>query len=252
LEIQKFKKVGKGKYKLEFNNSELILYEDVILKYNLLINKKISIEKMNEILEENKYYEAFNIALNYIEIKMRCKKEIIEYLSKKNYDLNIIENILKHLEESGYINEEKFVIAYINDKLRLTTDGPFKIKQSLINYEINENIIDTHINKIKEDLWIERISKIIEKRKKVNKKLSKNAFVNKSYIYLYNLGYEKNQIMNELSKVTFDNNSLKSDYEKAYKKYYKKYQEKELKYHIIKYLYSKQYNIDEINEILNI
>jgi len=45
------------------------------------------------------------------------------------------------------------------------------------------------------------------------------------------LGYEKNQIMNELSKVTFDNNSLKSDYEKAYKKYYKKYQEKELKYH---------------------
>ena len=41
MKINKFKKVGKNKYKIIFDNTDLTLYEDVILKYDLLIKKEV-------------------------------------------------------------------------------------------------------------------------------------------------------------------------------------------------------------------
>ena len=46
MKINKFKKIGSNKYKIYFDNESLIVYEDVILKYNLLYksnNKTISL-----------------------------------------------------------------------------------------------------------------------------------------------------------------------------------------------------------------
>ena len=74
MKIQKFKKVGRNKYKVLFDNEELTLYEDIILKYDLLITKEISIDMLDEVIKDNNDYEAYNSALNYIEVKMRNKK----------------------------------------------------------------------------------------------------------------------------------------------------------------------------------
>ena len=40
MKINKFKKVGKSKYKIIFDNTDITLYEDVILKYDLLIKSE--------------------------------------------------------------------------------------------------------------------------------------------------------------------------------------------------------------------
>ena len=77
MKINKFKKVGKNKYKIYFDNSEIILFEDIILKYDLLIKKDMDVDLLDEVILENKYYEAYDLALGYIEVKMRNRKEII-------------------------------------------------------------------------------------------------------------------------------------------------------------------------------
>ena len=43
MKINKYKKVGKNKYKVYFDNNEIILFEDVILKYDLLLLKDVSL-----------------------------------------------------------------------------------------------------------------------------------------------------------------------------------------------------------------
>ena len=50
MKINKFKKVGKGKYKIFFDNTEIILFEDIILKYDLLIKKNIDEFLLDEIM----------------------------------------------------------------------------------------------------------------------------------------------------------------------------------------------------------
>ena len=70
MKINKFKKVGKNKYKIFFDNTDITLHEDVILKYDLLIRNDIDIDKLDQIIEENRYYDVYECTLNYIEIKM--------------------------------------------------------------------------------------------------------------------------------------------------------------------------------------
>ena len=83
MKITKFKKTSMSKYKVYFdNNTSILLHEDIILKYNLICNKVVSDNDLNEILKENNNYLVYDIALKYISTKMRCEKEIKEHLIK--------------------------------------------------------------------------------------------------------------------------------------------------------------------------
>ena len=53
MKINKFKKIGSNKYKIYFDNESLIVYEDVILKYNLLYKKESPF--MRDFINDNSY-----------------------------------------------------------------------------------------------------------------------------------------------------------------------------------------------------
>ena len=251
MEIQKFKKIGKAKYKILLNNSELILYEDIILKYNLITKKKIILEDINKYLNENRYYEVYYNALSYINNKMRCEEELRNYLSHKGYDKDNIEKVIDQLIKQNIINDELYINSYINDKIYLTNDGPDKIKNNLLNYNLNEIIIEKYLSQIDCEVWNEKLTKIIEKRLKLNNS-SYKLFIYKTQNYLLNLGYPKELINEKLSNLRISNiNNIEKEYKKAYNKYKNKYSGEELKYKIFNYLYRKQYSKEEINSVLN-
>ncbi len=241
MKITKFKKVGKNKYKVMSNNSEITLYEDVILKYNLLLIKDIDIDLLDKILEENKYYDAYYTALNYIEIKLRYKKEIISYLTKKGFDHELINKVIDKLEELNLLNNKNYIMAYTNDKINLSNDGPYKIKKSLLEYGFNEEDIDEYLNTIDDSIWIEKLNKIVNKKKNLMKSKSYYSFITKMKNDLYNLGYEKDMIEDSLKNIEYDSNALDKDLEKAKRKF------KNDKTKIISSLLRKGYSYEDIN-----
>lgn len=250
MKIIKFKKIGKNKYQVFFDNDELILFEDVILKYNLLSIKNISLDLLNKILEDNTFYEIYNYALYYIDIKMRNEKELTEYLKRKNYDEPIIIEVIKRLKKEGLINDKEYVKAYTNDKINLNLYGPFKIKNQLLNLNIDEAIIDDYLETIEDDVWLNKINKIIEKKIKTNKKLSNNYLKKKISEDLYYLGYDKEMIMDLLENMnTSEEKALEIEYQKVYKKYKSKYKDDKLKKVIRDYLIKKGFSYENINNI---
>ena len=59
MEIKKFKKLKNNIYELELDNGSLVkLYDDVIVKYSLLINKKIDNKLLDEITKYNTSLDA--------------------------------------------------------------------------------------------------------------------------------------------------------------------------------------------------
>lgn len=249
MEIEKFKKLTGGKYKIITNNEEIIIYEDVIIKYNLLAHKELNIDLLGKILQENEYFEIYNSAIKYIEIKMRNKKELIAYLEKKTNNNEIINKTIKKLEELGLINEKKYVTAFINDKINLTLTGPYKIKAELMKNNIIESTIDEYLNTFDNSLWIKRINEIINKKIKLNKNKSSYALKNKIYNDLIYLGYEKELIMEVLNtKKIVDTETIRKEYDKIYRRLSNKYSADELKYRIKNELYKKGFNINDLDE----
>lgn len=239
--INKFKKIGKSKYKIYFDNTEIILYEDVILKYNLLCNNNIDIHLLEKIIEDNRYYEAYYMSINYIDIKMRSKKEIIDYLTKKEFDNKYIDFTVEKLDKLGLLNAIKYIESYINDKINLSNDGPFKIKRNLLELDFNEDDIDNYLNKIDNSIWKEKLIKLIDKKKSIMKSKSYIMFVNKMKYDMFNMGYDKDDIDEILSKVDYESDALEKEIIKANKKY------KGDKKKIISSLLRKGYSYEEIN-----
>lgn len=252
MKILKYKKMSKGRYKVTFDTNELILYEDVIIKNNLLAIKDVTLQLLEKIIEENKHYEVYDVALSYIDIKMRCVSELKDYLEKKSFDSIIIDEVIERLITEGYLNEKRYIEAYINDKISLTNLGPYKIKRNLIDLSLPENLIDDYLSIIDYNVWKEKLQKIINKRVSLMKNKSIMMIKNKLKVDLFNLGYQNELIEELLNNINKDDEaSLKKEYTKAYTKYSKKYNDQSLNTKIKNHLYKKGYNIDDINQIIN-
>ncbi len=245
MKIQKFKKVGRNKYKVLFDNEELTLYEDIILKYDLLITKEISIDMLDEVIKDNNDYEAYNSALNYIEVKMRNKKELYDYLYKKGYEEELINNTINKIDKLGLLNDKAYIKAYINDKVNLTLDGPYKIRKALLDLDFNESDINDYLNTFSYKIWKSKLEKLINKKKNLMKTKSYYMFMQKMKNDLYNMGYESDMIDDLLQKVDYKSDALEKDYQKASKKY------KDDNTKIINYLLRKGYNYEEIKTLTN-
>jgi len=251
MKIIKYQKLKSNKYKVILsNNDELILYDEVILKNNLLLTKEIN--DIDNILNENIFYDAYFNSLKYIQRKLRTKKELNNYLSLK-YESNIINDVLNKIEEDGYLNDELYIKSYIHDQILLTNNGYYKIKRYLLDNNLDEDLIYKYLDEIDNEVWLERIKKIVNKKIKSNNKYSTSKLKEKIISYLVDLGYNKSDILNIINKITIDEDSdiLEKNYNLLYKKLSKKYNGKDLELQLLNKMISKGYKYNEIKKIMS-
>lgn len=241
MKITKFKKVGRNKYKVFFNNTDLILYEDIILKYDLLIKSDIDTDLLDKIILENRDYEVYDLALSYIEVKMRNRRELYKYLINKGFEEEIVNKTLNKIEDLGLLDKKSYITAFINDKVNLSNDGPYKIKNALLDLDFDEKDIDDYLYTIDREVWSNKLDKLINKKKSLMKSKSYYMFINKIKNDLFNLGYDKDMIDEKLSKIEYENGAIDKDYQKCFKKFNGD------KNKIINSLLRKGYSYEEIN-----
>ena len=240
MKIKKYIKVGTNKYKVILSDdTSLVLYEDVILKFNLLLEKEI--KDLDLVLSYNEKFSLYDKVLGYISKKNRTEVEVRNYLKKYTSSLEDIDNIINKLYENNILNKENYIKSYINDKIYLSLDGPNKIKNDLINLEFDSYLIEDELVIFNKELIVERINKYINKELKRNSK-SLIVFKNKMLVNLSNLGYSKEDILSCLNNITVEETNLKEkEIEKLRKKYSRKYEGFELDMIIKRKLYEKGY-----------
>ena len=254
MKIIKFKLKKNNIYEIIFDNKlKLDLYDDVIIKYNLLSKKEIDNNEFDNIVKDNFELSAYYKSLKYINIRMRSKQEIINYLKKSLFEDYIINKIVARLDKEGYLNSKVYIRAYINDQINLTNNGPYKILNNLIYLGFNENEINKYLSEIDNDIWTDKLKKIIDKKIKINKNKSTRNLINKLNYELINLGYDKQDINDILKNIEIDDNdTFIKEADKLKEKLSMKYSNKELKLHLKNKLYTKGFDLDKINSYLEI
>lgn len=251
MKIIKIKKLKNNTYKILFEDDFIVVYDELILKYNLLYKKEIDDELFNKLKLENDFYKVYNDTLKYCLKKVRSKREINEYLIKQNINKDQIKTIINKLENINVINDYKFCLAFINDRTYLSNDGINKIKIDLEKENIDKYIIEEEIKKIDIDYINKKMEKLILKKINSNTKYSNNYLKNKIVNEMINLGYEKNNIIDILdNNLKNDNSILEKEFNKIYNKLNKKYEGSELNKRVEQKLYSKGFNISEIKKMI--
>lgn len=251
MKIEEIKKQKNGKYKITFENGEVLnTYDDVILNNGLLFHKNVDSLLFNKLNEETKYYDIYNKTIKYIEKKLRSKKEIELFLDKNEIGLDDKKKIIAKLESINLVNDRMFANAYFQDRINLSNDGPYKIINELKKNNINEDIIISIEEKIDNDVIYEKLNKLVLKKIRSNHNKSNYMLKQKIIVDMINLGYEKSMIIGIINENMDNSNSVvQNEYKKIFNKLSKKYDGEELDRMIKNKLIQKGFSSEEINKI---
>lgn len=251
MKIQKYTKLKGNKYSVKIDDIIVKLYDDVIVKYELLRVKEIDEKLFKEITEYNDKLEAYYKSLKYITRKLRTEKEIYKYL-EKDYDKKVILETIDKLKGMGYLNKEEYLKCFIADQVNMNLVGPNKIKKDLVSLGYNEEEVSPYIDEIDNEVWFNKIEKLVNKKIKANRNLGNNKLKEKISYDLGNLGFYKRMVEEIIHSSDFGDNSsiLEKEYNKIYNKLVKRYDGSSLDYQVRIKLMQKGFSSSDIDSFI--
>lgn len=242
MKILKYKKKRNGQYDLQLESGDVLsLYEEVILKFKLLLKNRIDEKEKEEILLCNQEYDVYYVALKSLKSRFRSVKDLKELLLKKQYPEEYVNQAIDKLLKQGYLDDCSFAKAYINQQMITTSKGPFKIERELLDKGVSSDIIYRELAVFTKEEQIVKIEKIATRLIKSNRSRGGMVLRKKITYDLQNLGYDVSVINEGLANVEFSDTKdiQKREYEKLYRRLSKKYSGRELEFKIREKLYQK-------------
>lgn len=254
MKIKSYKKVKNNCYQLSFveNREDIVLFADVILKYNLLIKKEVSEKELQDILKENIRLSCYYKAISYLSFKNRSKKEIHDYLKKEGFKEQEILNAIIMLEDKKVIDEDKCLESFVHDHVYLGQSGPKRIMQKGLELGFLEEKLGECLKEVPEEVWKEKLEHLISKKIKGNHKDSQLKIKEKIVSSCLQEGYSKKDIVEILDGMEFSNERifLQKEAKKLYQKLSRKYVGKELEYQMKGKLMQKGFGSSDIEVVL--
>ena len=131
--------------------------EDVLIANSLHKNKEIAETELNKILISENYFRVKEAALVLLNYRMRSKKELRLRLINKGYSSNMIDEAINELEKKGWIDDEKFGLAFSRDQISRNNIGPIALKYKLREFFDSIDLINQISTKIYSEIEIESI-----------------------------------------------------------------------------------------------
>ncbi|MFK5958349.1 MAG: regulatory protein RecX [Lutibacter sp.] len=134
--------------------------------------------------------EATKVLEHFCAYQERCHKEV----EQKLYDLNMIpeakEQIILHLIQHNFLNEERFAKAYARGKFSIKKWGRIKIVSELKFKNISSYNINAALQEINEEDYLSTLQTIAEKKLTLIKEPNSFKKRNKLSTFLISKGFE--------------------------------------------------------------
>ena len=134
----------------------------------------------------------------YCAYQERSHKQVFDKCRSYGLSESDSNEILVELIQSNFLNEERFVEAYVKGKFKIKSWGKQKISQGLKLAGINKKLISLSIQEIKFEDYIKTIQRLAEKKLKTLKDGTDFEKKIKVQRYLLSKGYKYDEISEAL------------------------------------------------------
>ncbi len=131
--------------------------KEILLKIPLVEGSALSESDINIFKSSKDYFRARGIALGLLDYRMRSKKELELKLLKRGISKNTISKIVQELENKGWVDDEKFCLAFGKDQINRNNIGPIALKYKLKEHIDSLSLIEELSDRIYSELNIENI-----------------------------------------------------------------------------------------------
>ncbi|MEO9891482.1 regulatory protein RecX [Aurantibacter sp.] len=147
--------------------------------------------------------EAIKKIEHYCAYQDRCHKEVVLKLKEMRMIPDVIDQIVTHLIQENYLNEERFSRSFARGKFRIKKWGKNRITSELKLRNISKFNIKAALTEIDDDEYLITFNELAEKRLAEIKEKHPQKRKKKLVDYLLYRGWESNLIYekaNELIK----------------------------------------------------
>lgn len=126
------------------DSGEFIFHSDIIVKYSLS-GSDIQSDLFFKALRESEILIATNLAMKYLSTRVKTEKQTREYLLKKNFTLDAIDEVIMKMKEYKVIDDSEYAKAYIRSNMQTSK---MRLKQKLIKSGVSKDNIDESLTDI--------------------------------------------------------------------------------------------------------
>ncbi|MBE7076288.1 MAG: hypothetical protein E7374_00110 [Clostridiales bacterium] len=129
------------------NDEEYLLASDIIVKNGLSVGE-IDDDLFFKSVKESENLIAYNMALKYINSNVKTEKQIKDYLYKKEFKKDTIDEVVFKLKDYGIINDKIFSDMYVRSNPNFSKN---KVKQKLASFGVKGDTLDESVEGIDDD-----------------------------------------------------------------------------------------------------
>ena len=232
----------------------LISVEDYFL-YKMRIGTKLDRYTVESFQHKQMILEAYRGALRKLRIRDYTRKEMQLYFNRlPGLGKEDVEQLLKELEEKGYINDKLYLNEKI-EKMQYSLMGIGNIRRTLVNKGIDPEDVNQALSKIDEEAERTKAFQMADKLKNTVKdksiRMTRQTIVRK----LINLGFDSDIAMSASEQVELDGqndqSALQKTIQKAQCNYGRKYHGNDLKQKVLVYCSQKGFLYEDIKSQLD-
>lgn len=118
-----------------------------------------------------------------------CRQDALDKMRSWGVDASCQERVAQSLVEGGYIDEDRYCRAFVNDKVRFDCWGRRKIEQRLRAKRIPDGLIEAVLDGVSDDEYIASLSPLLEKKSRSVKARDSRELGGKLVKYAAQRGY---------------------------------------------------------------
>jgi regulatory protein len=133
----------------------------------LRVGNVLSPEEVEHYRDGAKVAKAYALALRFLTVRVRSRKELTDYLARKTCEVDDILEALDRLEGLGLVDDLAFARAWIADRQAVRPRSRLRLSQELIAKGVTRDIINQALEGIEPDTELTALAQLIERKQKL-------------------------------------------------------------------------------------
>lgn len=142
------------------------LDSEALIKEKLKVGQQITPEKIQELIRENELQTNLDRAFNFLSYRPRSRKEILDFLRKKDLGEKTQQLIIQKLEDLKMIDDLKFCQWWLEQRETFQPKGKRLLVLELKRKGIPQETINQALTDQGEENELELAQKLLEKKKR--------------------------------------------------------------------------------------
>ncbi|MFQ6751950.1 MAG: regulatory protein RecX [Clostridia bacterium] len=186
-------------FMVETDSGEYQLHSDIIVKNNIRVGE-IREDVFFDSVQESQVLIGYNTALKYIGASIKTEKQIRDYLYRKEFHKDPIDQIIMKLKEYKIIDDKVYADVFVRSNPNFSKR---KLKQKLNNNGIKNELVDSATENVDDtDSAMRHAEKFLR-----NKEMTKEN-IDKMIRRLSYLGYNWDSIRQVLNRLKYDTEDM--------------------------------------------